>query len=74
MSETKAGTVAVIDQAGRHHSFDADDWTMGNGHVEVTKEGKRVAAFAPGFLGVYRTAARVTAAAEQYGGGGGGAQ
>jgi len=65
VSETAAGVIAVIDQTVRHHHFDADDWYVrGDGHVELTKGGKDakpVASFAPGFLGVYKVAARAQA-------------
>jgi hypothetical protein len=73
---TETSTVAVIDQTGRHHHFDPDDWYVReSGHVDVTKESGGpgpVATFAPGFLGIYRVGARAGAA--QFGGGGGGAQ
>lgn len=65
VSETAADVIAVIDQTGRHHNFNADDWYVRNdGHVELTKGGKDakpVASFAPGFLGVYKVAARAGA-------------
>jgi hypothetical protein len=78
VSEASAVVVAVIDQTGRHHHFDADDWYVrDDGHVELTKDGKDakpVATFAPGFLGVYKVAARAGAPVVQFDGGGGDAQ
>jgi hypothetical protein len=62
VSETGTGAVAVIDQAGRYHHFDADDWSgNGDGGVDISKDGKRVATFPHGHLGVYKVGARVTA-------------
>jgi hypothetical protein len=65
VTESKPGAVAVIDQAGRHHHFDADDWLVDlKGYLHVTKDGKNddpVAFFTPGFLGVYRVSARAAA-------------
>ena len=62
MSETEAGTVAVIDQTGRHHYFDADDWSgESGGGVEIARDGKRVATFPPGYVGVYKVSARIAA-------------
>ena len=48
--ETEAGSsVVVIDQAGGHHEYDADDWRKDEGgHLFVTKDGRNVAVFAPG--------------------------
>lgn len=75
VSETEPGTVAVIDQAGSYHHFDADDWSGSpDGGVELTRDGKRVAGFPPGYLGVYRISARAAAPvvrvpADQDGGG-----
>lgn len=76
MAET--GAVAVIDQAGRYHHFDADDWWVSeHGYLNVTKgaktaDGSLVAEFAPGFTGVYRTSGRAAAPVVQVGAGGGG--
>lgn len=55
----ETGTVAVIDQTGKHHHFLADGWYAAeNGYLEVNKDGKPVATFGPGFLGVYKVEAR----------------
>lgn len=53
VSETS--TVIVIDQTGDRHGFDADDWVSAEtGRLDVIKDGKRVAAFPPGYVGVYQ--------------------
>jgi hypothetical protein len=66
VSETEDPAVAVIDQTGRYHHFDADDWSgTGDGGIELTRDGKRVAAFPHGHLGVYKVGARVAAPVAQ---------
>ena len=68
---SESSLVAVVDQAGREHHFDADSWQVTqSGHVDVIKDGKHaepVATFAPGFLGVYRLAAYVSAPEVHFG-------
>lgn len=59
--EVKPESVIVVDQAGTPRCFDADDWSgNGDGGVEVTRDGKRVATFPKGYLGVYKKSARRT--------------
>lgn len=48
-----AAAVAVIDQHGRHHAFDADDFGPDGPYLFLYKDGKKVARFEPGFIGVY---------------------
>lgn len=70
---SEAGTVVVIDQTGRHHHFDADDFENGvGGSVEVMKDGKRVASFPLGYIGAYKVSARAEAPVMVVGSGGGG--
>jgi hypothetical protein len=63
VTETEAGAVVVIDQTGRPHHFDADGWQVdGHGHLSVHKDGKAaepVATFPPGYIGVYKSGARL---------------
>jgi hypothetical protein len=67
VTETEAGAVVVIDQTGRHHHFDADDWHVdAHGHLSVHKDGedaRPVATFPPGYVGVYKSGARIAAPA-----------
>jgi hypothetical protein len=59
--EPKPESVIVVGQDGIARSFDADDWSgESGGGIEVTKDGKRVATFPPGYVGVYRKSARRT--------------
>jgi hypothetical protein len=59
--EAKAESVIVVDQAATARSFDADDWNVTEfGFLEVLKDGKRVATFAPGYTGAYKKSARHT--------------
>lgn len=61
MNETTG--VVVIDQNGRSHDFDADDFKDDGAYLEIVKGSERVARFAPGYIGVYRASAeRVTSA------------
>jgi hypothetical protein len=59
--------VVVIDQTGRAHHFDADSWHVdGHNHLSVVKDGKDaepVAAFPPGYIGVYKSGGRIAAPA-----------
>jgi hypothetical protein len=63
VTETEAGAVVVIDQTGRHHHFDADGWRVdAHGHLSVHRDGENgepVATFPPGYIGVYKSGARV---------------
>lgn len=53
MSETT--TVAVIGQDGTTYNLAADSFTEDeHGYLNVTADGKRVARFTPGHVGVYR--------------------
>jgi hypothetical protein len=53
--------VIVVDQAATARSFDADDWNVTEfGFLEVLKDGKRVASFAPGYIAAYKKSARRT--------------
>jgi hypothetical protein len=63
MSETTA--VVVIDQNGRSHDFDADDFKDDGAYLEIVKGSERVARFAPGYIGVYRTSGRAAPPAAQ---------
>jgi hypothetical protein len=50
----RAAVIAVIDQAGNLHHFDADDWDDTQpGGLRLLKDGKRVASFPHGYIGVY---------------------
>jgi len=54
VSDTASG-ITVIDQGGNPHKYDADDFSKDEGgHLFVTKDGKSVAIFAPGYIGVHR--------------------
>lgn len=59
--EAKGESVIVVDQAAAARSFDADDWRVTEfGFLEVLKDGKRVATFAPGYVAAYKKTARRT--------------
>jgi len=60
VSETTG--VVVIDQNGRSHHYDADDFKDDGAYLEVVKGAERVARFAPGYIGVYKAEAERSAA------------
>jgi hypothetical protein len=56
VSETTG--VVVIDQNGRSHGYDADDFKDDGAYLEIVKGSERVARFAPGYIGVYKVGAQ----------------